>query len=123
MSRQLNICESRAKEEINLGQDYLDEAAMLFLLHDDAPLSDKFFSAAFETCVRRAQLMLEAHHEFCDLQSSAVPLVTSFRQQLESNVATAASFVFAVIFDEMASSQVYPGLVRLMGSADQVSMS
>ena len=119
MSRQLAMCEAKTKEEVNLGSDSLHEAAMLFLLHDDAPLSNKFFSAALRTCFRRAQLLLHQHHEFADLSSSDAPVVGSYRQQIELNVATAASFAFAVVFDEMSTSQVYPGLVRLMGEADK----
>jgi hypothetical protein len=119
MSRQLAMCDGRMKETVNLGDDYLHEAAMLFLLHDDAPLSNKFFSAAFKTCIRRAQILLQSHHEFTDLSSRDSPSVAAFRQQIESNVVSAAMFAFAVVFDEMSTSLVYQGLVRLMGDNDQ----
>jgi hypothetical protein len=119
MVRQLTMCEGRTKNEVNLGDDYLHEAAMLFLLHDDAPLSNKFFSAAFKTLYRRSQLLLQLHHEFNDLSSTDSPTVAAFRQQVESNVTSAAAFAFAVVFDEMTTSRVYHGLVRLMGDNDQ----
>jgi hypothetical protein len=119
MCRHLAVCDGKMKEEVNLGDDYLHEAAMLFLLHEDAPLSNKFFTAAFKSCVRRAHLLLQSHHEFNDLVSSDSPNVAVFRQQLESNVMSAAAFAFCVVFDEMSTSKVYQGLARLMGDNDQ----
>ena len=114
------MCDARMKVDVNLGDDYLHEAAMLFLLHDDAPLSNKFFVAAFKSCVKRAHLLLQLHHEFSDLlTASGNAANVTFRQQLESNVTCAAAFAFTVIFDEMSTSKVYEGLVRLMGDADQ----
>lgn len=119
MDRQLAKCEEKNRTLINLGEDFLHEAAMLFLLHDDAPLSNKFFVATFKTFVERNQLMLELHHEYRDLVSYDHPAVASFRQGLNSNVVSAAAFAFSVVFDEMSSAKVYEGLVRVMGNNDQ----
>lgn len=122
MSRQLTMCKARMMEAVNLGDDGLNEVGMLLLLHDDAPLSDKFFTAALNVCFRRAHLLLQVHHEFSDvIGSSDEHIVAVYRQLLESNITTAASFAFAVAFDEMTRSRVYPGLERLMGDADQKS--
>jgi hypothetical protein len=122
MSRQLKMCDARMRDTVNLGDDYLHEVAMLFLLHDDAPLSNKFFVAAFKTCVKRSHLLLQIHHEFSDLLLSSGNVANvMFRQQLEANVTCAAAFAFAVIFDEMSTSKVYQGLERVMGDIDQQS--
>jgi hypothetical protein len=68
---------------VNFGSDNLHEAIMLFLLHDDAPLSDRFFKDALRACFRRAVLMLQQHHEFSDLSATdAPPAVAAYRQQV-----------------------------------------